>query len=443
MGIFSKPIQTVSRLPKGALILAFIAILSIILGFVREAIIASHFGTSEEIDTFLVALVIPKLLTVTLVQFSVAVILPVYIGYKQKSDEKSASKLAQKWFWFSAAANAGICLVLYFGANYFVHLLAPGFKEVQLRQSAYWLRTLLPYIWLLASAGTFKVILNSNDRFFVPAISNQIVSLSVIIGCIFFATTLGVGGLSAGFTVGGLLGFVWQYWLSKKFEPRLIFVSEIERTIALPIAAAGSMMLYYSAIQMDAVIDIIFASQLKPGSIAAYSFAQSINAIPSVMVTSVLSTALFPVLSRMAAGGNMAGAFENVVRWSIAAIVLVTLPVFLMIFFRHQVVSLVFERGAFDEAAVELTATALHVLPLRIPLSIVSVLFTFLLLAYKKHVIVSGAVVVFVSVKVLLSYFLVREYQLTGLALATVLAAALYSTILFAVSWKSLPRTSN
>ncbi len=428
--------QTTLQLPKGSVILATVAVLSIILGFAREAITAYYFGASEALDTFLIALTIPKMLVVTVVQFSVAVILPVYVGYKQNDNSEFATKLVQKWFWVSGIAITIICVVLFVWANSFIYLLAPGFNESKLLKASYWLRTLLPYVWLLATTGVFKIVLNSNDKFFVPSVSNQIVSICVIFACIFFAPSLSVGALSIGFLVGGLFGFTWQYLFCRKYEPQLLTVSGVKSEIKLPLAAAGAMLLYYSSVRIDTVIDRFFASQLIDGSIAAYNFAQSINAIPSTIITSVLSTTLFPVLSRMGAGGNMKGAFVTVSRWSLIGVAVVIVPVVLMIIFREQIVSIVFERGAFDENDVRLTASALNVLPLRIPLAMVSVLFTFLLIANKKHYLVSVAVILFISLKTVLSYFLVTQYALTGLALATVIASLFYAVMLFLISWK-------
>jgi putative peptidoglycan lipid II flippase len=418
-----------SRLPKGSLVLAIVSTANVALGFAREATVAYFFGTSVELDTFLMALALPKLLAVTFAQLTVAVVLPLYVGHRQAGQRELASALVQKWFWFSGAVIAVLCAILFVGADFLMSAMAPGFSPAHRAEAAGWLRTLLPYVWLLGVAGTFTVVLNSNDRFFVPAVSSELISASVIVACVAAAQVLGVGSLAAGFVAGGMLGFTWQLLNSRRFEPALPSLGTPHLNVTLPIAASGAMAFHYASKQLDTVVDRAFASGLPHGSIAAYNYAQMINGIPSAIVTAAVATALFPVLSRMAATGDFRAALRTARRWSAALCLLILGPALLLAFFRSQVVTLAFERGAFDANGVRMTAEVLMVTPFVILFQVVLVLFSLLLFAQKRHRVVAALSVLFVSSKVVLSSWLVNTHGLLGLAFATLIATGLSTSL--------------
>ncbi len=427
-------------MPKGSIILAVVSAANVILGFGREATIAYFFGTSAELDTFLVALALPKMLAVNFTQLSVAVVLPLYIGYRQAEKYDQATALVQKWFLFSGAIIAGVCALLFVAADPLMHALAPGFDDAQRSEAVGWLRMLLPYVWILGVAGIFTVVLNSNDRFFVPAFSGQLVSVCVIAFCALASSRLGAGSMVAGFVAGGMLGFTWQLLNSRRFEPRLPSLKKTHLDVKLPIAASGVMVLHYGSKQLDTVVDRAFASGLPQGSIAAYNYAQMINGIPSAVATAAISMALFPVLSRMAASGDFSGALRTARRWSAALFLFFLGPVLLLVFFRAQVVSLVFERGAFDESGVRMTAEVLLVMPFLILLQVVMVLFNVLLLSQKRNRTVAALSFLLVFCKVSLNFWLAGKYGLVGLAVATLIAAGISTSLMVFWVHKKTPR---
>ncbi len=347
--------------------------------------------------------------------------------------------MVQKWFWFSGMLIAGLCLIMFAGANLIMRAMASGFDADQQARAAEWLRILLPYVWLVGTAGVFKVVLNSNDRFAVPALSNLLVSSAVVAFCALAAHTMGIGALAGGFLAGGAIVFLWQLLSARRFEPRLQSLAGFRRDIALPLAAGGAMVLHSVARQVDVVVDRAFASGLPDGSIAAYNYAHKLNSIPSTIVTSVLATALFPVLARMAARGNWTGALRTVRKWLTVLALLSAVPALVLVLFREQVVSIVFERGAFGNTGVEMTAAVLGVLPLMMVVSPISALFTQLLLAQRQNRVVAIIAIFTISLKICLNLFLVRTYGLVGLAAATLVASAAATVMRVFTAWKYTP----
>ena len=421
------------RLPKGTVILSAVALANVLMGFAREATIAYFFGTSADLDSFLVALALPQVLVINLAEISVAVVLPLYIGYRQAKKNQKATELVQKWFWFSGIVIGTVCVLLFAGADLLMHIIAPGFDATRHQEATDWFRIMVPYVWLLSVAGIFKVVLNSHDKFFLPAVSPLFVSVSVMLFCVFGVQTMGVGALAAGFLAGGLLGFAWQCINSMRFEPKLLSPSGFHKYGSLPLAASGAMVLHSLARQLNVLVDRAFASGLSEGSIAAYNYANMINSIPTTIVTSALATALFPVLARLTSGGDWQGALRAVRNWSILLCLFGIGPVLVLVFFRYEITSLVFQRGAFDEAAVEVTASVLQVIPFMILTSLVATLFTQLLLAQRRTRMVAALSIFAIVIKIGLNFVLVPQFGLVGLALATLCASVAASMIRVAV----------
>jgi len=419
------------------------SVASLALGFAREATIAYFFGTCQELDAFLIGMALPSLLVVNVASITVAVVLPVYVAHREAGRLADATALVQKWFWFSALVIAGICLAIFCAAGPLMKAMAAGFGPAQQARAGHWLRTMLPYVWLLAMVGIFKTILNSNDRFAVPAMTNQLVALGVIVSCVAGAQKLGVGALVVGFGGGAVVAFGWQWANARRFEPKLVSLAGIRRNVSIPMAAGGAMALHSLALQVDVAVDRAFASTLPHGSVAAYNYAQRVNAMPSAIITSVLATVLFPVLARMTAAGKWREALRTVSRWCTALVLLGLVPVLLLVMFRFQLISVVFHRGAFDEAAVRLTAEPLCFLPFSILISSASTLFSQLLLAQRRARAVALLSMLVISLKFLLNLVFVRSYGLAGLALATVVASAVVTTLRIIVASRYGPAGGN
>lgn len=435
MAIKSTLKRLLQKLPRGAVLLASVSLVNVVLGFAREATIAYFFGASAEVDEFLVGLALPRFLVTNVAMISVAVVLPVYIGYREAGEKEKATEIVRRWFWFSGKIMAVVCAVLFAGAELIMHALAPGFDAAQKAEAARWLRILLPYVWLMSVAGAFKVVLDTHRRFLAPALAQGLVSACVIAACALASSAWGVGSLAAGFVAGGMVGFAVQLLGSRRFEPRVPF-SLSRQKLSLPLAAGGAMLLQSVARQGQVFIDRGFASTLPEGSVAAYNYAQALNSLPNAVVSSALATALFPMLSRMVARGNTGQAFRTARKWVLLVLGAGSFAVALVIVFRHELVSLLFQRGSFDAGDVEMTASVLEFLPLLMLTTGSAVIFNRLLLSHEKAHWIAVLGISAVALKLGLSFVLVEEMGLRGLALATVAAAVPFALARYLLCWR-------
>ncbi len=411
-------------LPRGTILLIALSLLNLVTALLRETTLAYFFGTSATLDTLLVALTIPRQGSLLAKHLTVTILVPLYIAHREQGNPLAASELVRRWFWKLATASAAVCVVIAVFAEPLVGLLAPGLAEETTRQAGYWLRWLLPFLWILAVAPCFKVVLDSHRRFAGPAAAGSIVSVCVIAACAIGAGRFGIGAVIPGFIVGAALVFLVQWLAARPVEPGLLRLGRLTDDVKLPIAGAGIMTLTFVATQFHMLVDRAFASTLVEGSISALNFAKSINAIPTTVVAAAVTTALFPVLATYTARSQWGRAMQTARRWMVVMCVAGLVPVGLLIVFRVQVVTLLFQRGEFDAAAVDMTAGVLTVLPFGIVITSVSMLVDRVLLAQRRIGALAGLSVFSIALKVAFNYLfvVVLPWDLMGLATATVLA---------------------
>lgn len=421
------------KFPRGTFVLTAFTGVSVLLGYVREGVIAYYFGTGSGVDAFLVAFSIPKLLIALATSTTVLALLPTYLGHVRAGETEKARELAQRGLSLLGAVLATLGLLLALFPVPAMTLLAPGFDPVRTAQAAQLLRGLLPYTILASAAAIYKMVLDSHQRFTAPAAARALVTILVIATVTLTATRLGIWALVVGYGAGGVLMFVMHAVGTQGLDtrPRLSALARPVLT-GIPLAGVGWVALQLVLGQVPSVVDRMFASGLEPGSIAALNYALALTTAPQNFVTSVLATALFPVLAKKVADGRAKDAFREAVKW-VGVVWVVTAPLIVVIIvFRVEIVSLLLERGAFDRGSTLLVASILAVAPFLIAISGSNAILNRLLLARQNYRFTAGLATFNVVAKVALNAILITSMGIVGLALASVVSGALALGLRFA-----------
>ncbi len=411
--------------------LSVVAVFNVVLGFAREGVIAYYYGTSAELDAFLVAYTLPRLIALQAVQVTVSIILPLYVAHLEAGRPEAATALLRRWFMFLFKVTTVFCLVIGLAAPLVTWAIAPGLSDAQSAAAANWLRWLLPYVWVITLSGVFRVVLDQNRRFFLPAMTSAYVRLAVILACVVGAGRFGASAMIPGYLVGGILGYVWQWKQSHPYEPKLMSFRDMPMHVQLPLASGGIMVLNSLARQASQIVDRIFSSSLPEGSIAALNYAGSVMAVMQTIIGAALGTALFPVLAEMIAKGDWRQAYKTTLGWAWVVSGILMVPVLAVVFWRVEIVRLIFQRGAFGQAATDMTAEILIVLSFILLVDGTNVLVMRLLLAQQQLRLILVTTIVMVVLKVAINALLVRRYQLLGVAVATVASSAIATAMRF------------
>ncbi len=351
-----------SGLHEAAFLLAGTALLSQILGLVRDRLLASHFGASTSLDVYYAAFRVPDFLYASIASFvAVTVLIPFLLEHIAEEHNKERTRhFIDSIFTAFVIGMLLMCVAAYFLLPYLAHFVVPGFSKSAEESFIHVSRILLLSPFLLGISNLFGAITQSLRRFFVFALGPVLYNIGIIIGIIFLMPTLGIAGIAYGVLLGALMHVSIQLpvLLHSRLTPRLtlkIDLSIVRRVTKLSIPRT----LALSATHLGTMVLIALASQIEAGSIAVFMLAMNLQSIPLAIVGMSYSVAAFPTLAKLWNAGNHEAFFEqittatrHIIFWSFPAIIL-------FIVLRAQIVRTILGSGAFDWTATRLTAAAL------------------------------------------------------------------------------------
>ncbi|MBI2577857.1 MAG: murein biosynthesis integral membrane protein MurJ [Candidatus Wildermuthbacteria bacterium] len=327
-------------------LLFFSALLSRMLGLLRNALLSWRFGAGEETDIYLAAFRIPDFLYGIIVLGGLtAVFLPLFSEYMEK-DAKEA------WRFASNLLNVlgGALLVLAVGAFVFapalVHVVAPGFSSAQQEQTMGLMRLMLLSPLLFGISSVFSGILQYFNKFLAYSITPILYNLGIVIGIVFLSPAFGVWGLGLGVVLGAFMhvliqvppaiasGFRWNAVLNFR-HPSLLRVARL--TIPRTVAAAG----YH----INLIIMTALASVFAVGSITRFTYANDIQFVPVGLIGISFAVAAFSSLSKLFAQ-KKEEEFTRIVASTLRQILFLVIPFsILLLLLRAQAIRLIYGTG--------------------------------------------------------------------------------------------------
>ena len=302
---------------RAASLIGGLTLVSRLLGFAREMVMARLLGAGLAADAFNLAFRLPNIFRRLFAEGALsAAFLPLFNREKADGGLDAARRFAEEIFSLllplmllvTALAEAAMpCLVwLLNGGGGFREV--PGKFELAVTLS----RLAFPYLFFIALTALLGGILNSLSRFAAAAAAPVLLNVALLLA---MAATSGDGSAGAeiltatalawAVSVAGLLQFLWLLWACRRagirlrlrrprFGPR---VRQFGRTVVPAAVGAG---IY----QLGQLIDIVFASHLPQGALSYLSYADRLNQLPLGVVGIALGTALLPALSRHVAEGD-------------------------------------------------------------------------------------------------------------------------------------------
>lgn len=359
---FSAMAKEVRGMHEAAYLLAGFALASQLLALVRDRILASSFGAGHTLDLYYAAFRLPDFLFATLASLlSLYALVPV-LSKLEREDEGLVVSFLRDVLWVFFAAMAVVCAIAFMLVPALVHALAPGLADDPASRASLvtLIRILLLQPILLGASNTIASFTQLRHRFVLYSISPLLYNVGIIFGALVLYRYLGVAGLAWGVVLGAFMHLMIQvpFFVSQRPARRITFVQtllhlrdilllSVPRTLAL---AAG---------QISLLIIVALASFLAPGSIAIFTFAFNLQAVPYTIIGVSYSVAAFPTLARLFAAGQgeefagyVEAALRHIVFWAMPATVFI-------IVLRAQLVRVILGAGQFDWAATRLTAAAL------------------------------------------------------------------------------------
>ncbi|MBU7005913.1 murein biosynthesis integral membrane protein MurJ [Phosphitispora fastidiosa] len=353
--------STGKKVAQAAGILMLAMMLSRVLGYVREAVLASSFGASWQTDAFLAAFTIPDLFYDLLVGGILsAAFIPVFSGYLATDREEEAWEIASTMINLTVLLMA-VCIV--FGMVFAVpltKLVAYNFSGETLELAVSLTRIMFPAFVILALNGLIMGILNSYKHFAAPAIGSVAYNFFIILFGLLFAKQWGIMAFAVGVVVGHVANLVIQLPVLYKMGLRYKFTLNlrhpgVRKMLILMLPA----MLGMAANRVNLIVNQTIASTINEGSITALRLANRLMWLPLGVFAGSIAVAVFPTMTSQAARREMTD-FKNTLSMGLRSIFLVIIPASVgLAVLSEPIIRMLFERGEFTHGATKLTAYAL------------------------------------------------------------------------------------
>ncbi|OPX88042.1 MAG: putative peptidoglycan biosynthesis protein MurJ [Pelotomaculum sp. PtaB.Bin104] len=418
---------------KATLLIALISFLSKLLGLLRDIVIARQFGASSATDAYLVALTAPNLLFFIISGSLAAVIVPVFVDFTARDQKKEAWKVFNTVFNVSTIIFIVIAVMGMLGSSYIVRLVAPFFEKETAVLAAELTRLMFPLLIFAGWASLFTGLLNANNIFGIPPFSNVVNNLVIILAALTLGSVYGVQGLAVGTVLAmaamALVQVPALLSAGYRYRPELqLGHLGVKKVFSLILPAV----LAITVNQAYILIEKVIASGMPAGSIAALNFANKLVQFPVSLLVLALGTAVFPTLTKMATHGESKELSAIIIRL-LKLLILGMFPACAgLMVLRYPIVSLLFQRGAFDRWDTELTAVALLFYSVGLAGQAANIILTKAFYSLQDTRTPVKITLFTVLVNLGLSLVLIRYLQHGGLALANSLAS-LTGTALFMI----------
>jgi putative peptidoglycan lipid II flippase len=336
------------------------------MGLVREIVARRYFGVEGGINAFTVAYQVPNLVRALVADLALSsAFVPVFSELLEKGEKARAWRVASSLFFLVALALTALTALFILLAPW---LMAPfGFEGEQQDLVVGLSRVLFPSVALLGVSGIIVGILNSYERFTIPALTPVFWNLAIIV-----ALVVGVpqadtesaklyvyaGGVLAGTVIQVLLPIPWLMKLDGRLRPLIDWHDPaVKRVFVLMLPVTLSLGL----INFNLVVDSLFAARLIDPELApaAIDAAFRLYMLPQGMFSVAIATVLFPRLSRLAARADLDG-FRDTVSLGLRQIAFMLIPASAVgAALSEPIVRLLYERGAFTPDQTEVVAGAL------------------------------------------------------------------------------------
>ena len=306
--------------------------LSRVLGLVRDVLLARFIGAGGDADAFYVAFKIPNFLRRLFAEGAFAqAFVPVLSEYRAKGSVEAVRYFIDRIAGCLGITLIGVCGLAMLAAPFVAAVFGMGFLFDEGREkfalTTELIRITFPYLFLISLTGFAGSILNSYDRFAVPALTPVILNISLISAAAFVSPHMDrpVFALAWGVIVAGVLQLAFQLPFLARLgllpRPKIDWRDPSVKKVLMLMAPA---MFGVSISQINLLFDTILASFLVDGSISWLYYSDRLIELPLGIFGVGIATVILPNLSRQFAQG--AQQFSATLDWAMRMVLLIAIP---------------------------------------------------------------------------------------------------------------------
>jgi putative peptidoglycan lipid II flippase len=414
------------------------------LGIIREAVFAAKFGTTAEMDAFVLAFLLVEAIGAYFITDLAAVYIPEYSRLTVGGDNAAAQAFNRSLLVLVGLASIVVSTLVLIFAEPFVRLAAPGFSPAAFNVTVDLIRFMTPTIVFSGLMGYFMAVQEAQKQFRYSSsihIVNNVVTIAVVwFGAYWFGVY--AAALAAVLAALAKMMIQWPGLRSCRFRfgltMDLLHPSVRRMGVAfLPVALSTSV------VYLDLFITRYLASGLPVGSISVLSYSSKIESVSVALLVTPLVTASFPSLAAAAAIQDKAD-FVRLFQRCFQLINLVMLPMIAFLWFlRGPVIAFLFQRGAF---VADDTANTARVVGFLLPAILAVAWQMFLakaLYSLQKFKVFVAGILLFSGLDILLNFWWIDDYGLLGVASARSVALWVSVLLMLIYVYRGLPGLGN
>ncbi len=425
--------KVIKALNNATLVNVFVAGLSTFLvsgmGFFKEMIIADHFGLSELLDTFLIAILVPSFISGVFLGSFHSVFIPNYVSELKTGKQIGAFQSSS--FIVTTCIAFLFLVIAYLFTDIYLETFLKGHSITYYSLIKTQFYYVAPCILFWGFNSVINGLLTIDNEFRYSSISSIFTPICIIICVIFFREELGVTVLAMGTLIGSVLGFIFILSVAIKRGVIILnkpdFKSKNIKTLFRQLPAKLSASLISG---INPLIDQFFSAQLIVGSIAALNYGIKIPAFTISIVGVAIGNVLLPYFSKNAVDNKI----ENFQKLNkILKLILIgsTVVVIIVILLSKPIIKLIFEGNAFDSSDTNIVFRIQQMYLLQVPFYIAGLIMVKFLTSVNRNNFMVFTSVINLIFNIVLNYILIKIMGVYGLALATSIVAIINCIVLY------------
>lgn len=408
----------------------------------KELVIAWRFGTGNELDAFLMALVVPAFVINVVAGSFKSALIPEYIKVREQQGSEAAQQLLSGITVWALGLLIVTAILVGILAPLYLPILASGFNPGKLQLTMHLLWTLCPLVLIFGLVNIWGGVLNAGERFALAALSPVFMPFATVI-LLFTFPNLGIYVLVIGMICGYCLELiVLGIGLRRQqvsFLPKWSGYNANLREVVsqyLPVVTGAFLMCSTN------LVDQSMAAMLDSGSVAALGYADRVIALPINLATLALGTAVVPYFSKTIAQKNWRK-IEHTFNYYLKLIFITTIPLTIIFILASKlIIKLLFERGSFSAEDTQIVSQIQTCYALQIPFYVSAIFVVRLINSLGvNHFLAWGSGINLVA-NIVANYAFVQLIGIKGIALSTSCVYLISFVFLYILTKKHLQKIS-
>ena len=406
----------------------------------KELIVAWRFGTGNELDAFIIAMVVPSFIINVVAGSFKSALIPIYIKVREQQGSKAAQQLFAGIIILALGLLTLTAIAIITTAPLYLPLIASGFSPEKLRLTTHLLWSVSPLILLNGVISIWGGVLNAGEKFALAAFSPAITPFAIVT-MLFAFPNLGIYALAVGWICGSfleviILGIglhrqkigVLPKW--SKYDANLNQVA----SQYVPVITGAFLMC------STEIVDQSMAAMLSSGSVAALGYANRVIALPLTLATMALGTAVIPYFSKTIAQKNW-GKIEHTFNYYLRLIFITTIPLTIVFILASKlIIQILFERGSFNAEDTQIVSQIQIFYALQIPFYIATIFVVKLINSLGVNYFLAWGSSISLLVNIVGNYAFVEWIGVKGIALSTSCVYLISFAFLYTLTKKHLQK---